>query len=175
AKVSVDAGDLSGTQALSHAFSTKPAVDYEYAQLLYDAGSDVNQRNRYGATVAHEITQIWAPQDPAVVARATTALTWFLEHGGSVDIADGDGMTVRHMVTRMKKFAPQHVALVGDVDRERKSLARTVEGCCGLCARQDPAQWRCGRCKKVQYCSPGVRACQKLDWPHHKKTCVKAA
>lgn len=50
AKVPVDAGDLSGTQPLSHAFSTKPATDYEYAQLLYDAGGDVNQRDRYGGT-----------------------------------------------------------------------------------------------------------------------------
>lgn len=46
ARVPVDAGDVSGTTALSHAFSTKPGFDLEYAGMLYDAGGDVNHRNR---------------------------------------------------------------------------------------------------------------------------------
>jgi hypothetical protein len=50
AHVPVDGGDLSGTHALSHAISTKPALDFEYAQLLYDAGGEINNRNRYGGT-----------------------------------------------------------------------------------------------------------------------------
>jgi hypothetical protein len=48
AKVPVNAPDLSGTLAVSHAISTKPALDTEYAQLLFDAGGDLNNRNRYG-------------------------------------------------------------------------------------------------------------------------------
>ncbi|KAG6901960.1 hypothetical protein C0995_006189 [Termitomyces sp. Mi166 len=46
AKVPVDGVDLSGTTALSHCFSTKPGFDLEYAQILYEAGGDVNNRNR---------------------------------------------------------------------------------------------------------------------------------
>ena len=28
----------------------------------------------------------------------------------------------------------------------------------------------CGRCREVEYCSP---ACQKKDWPQHKRVCRK--
>ncbi|KAJ7857464.1 hypothetical protein B0H14DRAFT_2751205 [Mycena olivaceomarginata] len=100
AKVPVNAPDLSGTLAVSHAISTKPALDTEYAQLLFDAGGDLNNRNRYGG--------------------------------------DGDG------------------------------------SCCALCGREaDGTMKRCGRCKVARYCDPAVRGCQRVDWPQHKKNCVK--
>ena len=53
--VPVDAPDLSGTRALSHAISTKPFFDRDYAQIMLDAGGDVNQQNRYGCTAAHDM------------------------------------------------------------------------------------------------------------------------
>ncbi|KAJ7328312.1 hypothetical protein DFH08DRAFT_967459 [Mycena albidolilacea] len=48
AKVPVNAPDLSGTLAISHVISTKPGLDTEYGQLLFDAGGDLNNQNRYG-------------------------------------------------------------------------------------------------------------------------------
>ncbi|KAJ7171080.1 hypothetical protein C8R46DRAFT_948141 [Mycena filopes] len=176
AKVPINNRDLSGSPALYHAFSTKPTLDLEYAQLLYDAGADVNTRNRYGGTVAHEIVLIWTPKDLAVVARATQAFKWFLEHGGSVDIADSDSMTVRKTATRLTSLG---VLTINDhileTDRARKALAKTSpHGCCGLCGRaDDPEMRRCGRCKVTRYCDPSVRDCQKLDWPHHKPSCAR--
>ncbi|KAF7350624.1 MYND-type domain-containing protein [Mycena sanguinolenta] len=146
-------------------------MDFEYAQLLYDAGGDVNNRNRYGGTAAHEIAQIWTPQDVAIVLRATEALKWFLDHNGSVDIADSDGMTARRMTTTLQRFAPGLNAIVVASDRERKARANG-EGCCALCGRAaDVTMKRCGRCKVARYCTPDVRDCQKTDWPHHKKHC----
>ncbi|KAJ7023075.1 hypothetical protein C8F04DRAFT_1048301 [Mycena alexandri] len=173
AKVPIDKGDLSGTRALSHALSTKPGFDFEYAQLLYDAGGDVNTRNRYGGTVAHEIALIWAPKDVSAVARSIQAFKWFLEHGGSVDIADGDGMTVRQMARRLASSVPSLNKLIAETDRKRKGFAKTPNSCCGLCGRGDADMRRCGRCKATRYCDPSARDCQKLDWPHHKKNCVK--
>ncbi|KAF8214865.1 hypothetical protein K438DRAFT_1802263 [Mycena galopus ATCC 62051] len=170
AKVPVDGPDLSGTLALSHAISTKPALDTEFAQLLFDAGGDLNNRNRYGSTSAHEICTVWTPKDAAVVLRATEALKWFLDHGGNVDIADSDGMVVRDLVSRSKPIMPGLHALVVASDRERKKRA----GCCALCGRvANDTMKRCGRCKVARYCPPEARACQKIDWPHHKKHCVK--
>ncbi|KAJ7680078.1 hypothetical protein B0H17DRAFT_1161217 [Mycena rosella] len=158
ARVPIDGADVSGSQALSIAISTKPLVDFEYAQLLYDAGGDVNNRNRYGATTAHEIILIWDPEDKSAIARATGALEWFLAHGGNVNVADSDGLR-----------------LIAAADRERKVRAISPEGCCGFCGRNDLKILKCGKCKAVQYCVPSVRACQKLDWPYHKKNCVQAA
>ncbi|KAJ7727344.1 hypothetical protein B0H14DRAFT_3001709, partial [Mycena olivaceomarginata] len=162
AKVPVNAPDLSGTLAVSHAISTKPALDTEYAQLLFDAGGDLNNRNRYGATAAHEITLIWTPKDPAVVLRATEALKWFLAHGGSVDIADSDGMAVRYMATRQKSVVPGLAAVISASDRERKNAGDGDGSCCALCGREaDGTMKRCGRCKVARYCDPAVRGCQR--------------
>ncbi|KAJ7757834.1 hypothetical protein B0H14DRAFT_2404524 [Mycena olivaceomarginata] len=172
AKVPVNAPDLSGTLAISHAISTKPGLDTEYGQLLFDAGGDLNNRNRYGCTAAHEISQIWTPKDPAVVLRATKALKWFLAHGGSVDIADSDGMVVRYMATRLKTSlnVPGLVALIAASDRDRAARTKQSEdggrSCCALCGRdadETMPMKRCGRCKVARYCDPVVRGCQKVD------------
>jgi hypothetical protein len=82
-----------GTTALSHCFSTKPTFDFEYAQILFDAGGNINNRNRYGVIVAHEIMLVYDPsyQIIRVVKKATISLKWFLTYRGSIDIADGDG------------------------------------------------------------------------------------
>lgn len=165
--VAVDGTDLSGTTALSHSFSTKPAFDLEYAALLYNAGGDVNHRNRYGNTVAQEIVQVYNPSDKTLVASAKKALSWFLAHGGNVDIADGDGCTVRQTVysaTLLRKIG--FIEIIEKEDKNRKAKGQT---CCKLCGRADKTLLVCGRCKKAMYCSG--RACQKTDWPSHKKAC----
>ncbi|KAF8149078.1 hypothetical protein B0H34DRAFT_734747 [Crassisporium funariophilum] len=166
--VPVRGTDLSGTTALSHCFSTKPSFDLEYAQMLSDAGGDVNNRNRYGGIVAHEIVQVYDPSDPVIVDKATKSLQWFLEHGGSVDIADGDGMTPRFMIERLKKAIPAFSALVRKEDVKRKLKGSL---CCSLCGRDEGKLLACSKCKKAKYCSPQVRGCQKWDWPKHKKEC----
>ncbi|CCL99798.1 uncharacterized protein FIBRA_01822 [Fibroporia radiculosa] len=74
AKVPVDGTDLSGSQAIYHAISTKPAFDPEYAQILYDAGADACHRNRYGGTAAHEIALTWEFKNKEVLQRAGNAL-----------------------------------------------------------------------------------------------------
>ncbi|SJK99429.1 uncharacterized protein ARMOST_02730 [Armillaria ostoyae] len=174
ARVPVDGTDLSGTRALSHCFSTKPGFDLEYAQILYDAGGDVNSRNRYGSTVAQEIVQVYKPGDHDAVSRAHAALEWFLRHGGNIDLADEDGFTVRMTVTTLRKIPTlrEITKLVDAEDARRRALGDT---CCATCARtgESTTLARCGKCKKVRYCLPGLRACQALDWPKHKKTCKK--
>ncbi|KAJ7082675.1 hypothetical protein B0H15DRAFT_852315 [Mycena belliarum] len=176
ARVPVDMPDLSGTQALSVAIGTKPIVDLDVAQVLLAAGGDVNARNRYGATAAHEILQIWTPRDAGVVARAARALEWFLAHGGNTAIADGDGMRPRDMALRLASAAPGLLQFIEDADRVRGVRAQTVEGCCALCGRgaEEARLLKCGRCRAVRYCAPTARACQVLDWPQHKKSCVRS-
>ena len=171
AKVPVDGRDLSGSTALSHCYSTKPGFDLEYAEILYGAGGDVNNRNRYGATTAHEIVQVYNRSNGASVQKATKALEWFLSHGGNADIADGDGISPHHTCTAMKSIVPQLLAVIAKEDKRRELKAHT---CCSLCGRMPSADEKllmCGKCKKGRYCNPKLRACQKLDWPKHKKEC----
>jgi hypothetical protein len=116
---------------------------------------------------------VWTPQVQQVVAKATRAMKWFLDHGGNIDIADGDGVTVRGSISRLARFSPEMAKYVKDADHQRAERAKSSGGCCGFCWRQDAALLKCGKCKAVRYCPPGVRTCQKDDWPHHKKGCRK--
>lgn len=168
ANVPVTGVDLSGTTALSHSFSTKPGLDFEYAQMLYDAGGDVNNRNRYGGTVGHEIIQVYQFQNKKVVEEAKTAFNWFLAHGGNIDIADTDGCSVRSTLVKMKPLLVEFVKLAEKEDRRR---AVRGDACCTTCGREDKKLLICGRCKKARYCQPPGRICQKVDWPRHKKEC----
>lgn len=170
AGVPVDGVDLSGTTALMHSISTKPAVDTEIAQILWDAGAEINHRDRYGGTTAHEMCKVWSP-DPTAVGQAEKALKWFVAHGGNLDIVDGDGITARYMITRTPWTKPMLATAVAE-DKRRMNA-----GGCNFCGSvylgsdpTKPSVAKCGRCKKALYCKP-PRTCQKVDWPHHKKQC----
>lgn len=167
-KVPVNGKDMSGTTALSHCFSTKPSFDLEYAQILYDAGGDINNRNRYGATVAHEILLIYDPSDRVVIGKATKSFEWYLTHGGSADIADGDGITPRLLCDKV--HIPALKKLVEREDERRRRLKGSSH--CYLCGTDEGKLLSCGKCKKAKYCSPQLRGCQKWDWPRHKKECI---
>ncbi|KZT06061.1 uncharacterized protein LAESUDRAFT_700931 [Laetiporus sulphureus 93-53] len=172
----VEAEDICGSTALYHALSTKPAFDPEFAQILYDAGGDVNHRNRYGATAAHDITLIWEPRNAELVQRAADALAWYLERGGNIDIKDNDGLTARMCVDSTRKLASrgvEHMATWDVVDREDKRRRRMRDEICTFCGRGSEGEnvlLVCSRCKKAPYCSP-PRQCQLYDWPRHRKLC----
>ncbi|KAF9542163.1 hypothetical protein CPC08DRAFT_589264, partial [Agrocybe pediades] len=128
-KVSVNGTDLSGTTALCHSFSTKPCLDLQFAQMMYDAGGDVNKRNRYGATVAHEIVMVCDTSDANVVRKSTKALEWFLSHGGNVDIADSDGVSPRKIIFEtLRGRVPTLKRAVEEEDSRRKAK----QLCCSL-------------------------------------------
>ncbi|KAF8224433.1 hypothetical protein L208DRAFT_1425802 [Tricholoma matsutake] len=76
AYINIAKQDLSGTTALSHCFSMKCGLDFEYVQLLYDGGADMNQRNCYWSTVAQEIVQVYAPNDKTIAANTMKASEW---------------------------------------------------------------------------------------------------
>ncbi|KZT66484.1 hypothetical protein DAEQUDRAFT_730189 [Daedalea quercina L-15889] len=175
ANVSVVGVDLSGSQAIYHCISTKPAFDPELAQMLYDAGADVNLRNRYGGTPAHEITQVYDVVNPESMQRSADALKWFLDHGGNVDMKDNDGAAARGSVESMRRSA--RVARSGVrlpmwavLDQEDRRRQRLVDSICAFCGRDDITPKRCSQCTNALYC-PKPRKCQKLDWPRHKVSC----
>lgn len=164
AGVPVDGRDLSGTTALAHSISTKPALDEEFAQVLYDAGADINARNRYGAGPAHEFVMIWSA-DAAAGARACQALKWFLAHGGNMWVTDNDGVSPWQVVRNSQRArripAAVHLAEIMDVEHERRRAARGK--CCEFCGRADAEKLLvCGRCKNARYCAPPARSCQKV-------------
>jgi hypothetical protein len=164
-KVPVDGTDATGATTLYWAISTKPHVQPEFAQILFNAGGDVNQRNRFGGTAASEIAQADLTGD---TSRNVAMLKWYIDHGGDVDVKDNDGMNVRMLVEMMQKRVPGMAEVV------KKGKGPREEGHCANCGRKPggaKAFSTCSRCKKARYCTQG---CQKVDWKAHKKTCIAA-
>ena len=169
AKVPVDGTDMSGTTALAHSISTHPAFDPEFAQILYDAGADINVRNRYGATPAHEMSLVLS-LDEQDVRKTEEALRWFVTRGGNVDVKDGDGITARTLAEMTaKRFRSKNIFLL--LENEDKRRKGRKEMCCTLCGREDVKLLQCSRCRQARYCEPSARQCQKVDWPRHKLGC----
>lgn len=165
AKIPVDGADLSGSTALFHSISTHPAFEPELAQILYDAGADVNTRNRYGATTAHEICMI-ADSSRTGLKKMEDALRWFVTHGGNLDIKDSDKCTPRSvlgMTTAMiGKTDGARIKKVVEAEDKRRNGRK--DACCSFCGREDLKLLRCGRCRKAGYCEPSKgRACQKAS------------
>lgn len=134
AKVPVDGTDVGGNTALQHAVSTKPSFDTEYGQMLYDAGANINHRNRYGATVASEMAMVHslAPED---IRKAKAAIPWFLHHGGNLDVKDGDGISARSILRIASKWGGPSIPKLIEQEEERRKALRGK--CCGFCGRQD--------------------------------------
>lgn len=160
AEVLIDGCDLSGTTALSHSISTKPSFDPEFAEVLLSAGGDLNAQNRYGGTAGHEICTAHSPQP------AGKALSWFLAHGGNVDIPDGDAWTARRTIATTVWRGLKDV--LQKEDQRRKRAEGVV---CSFCGRNDSELMLCtGGCGKARYCTS--RRCQKGDKAHHSASCT---
>lgn len=156
----MDGVDLSGTTALSHALSTKPAFDPEFAEILLGGlGANVNARNRYGETCAHDAVKLPPTASKADRTKAGQAIEWFLGHDGNIDIADTDGFTPRGAL-----WFEEVWKVVEKEDRRRQD----VDGC-AFCGRAGELM-RCTRCKKAKYC-PKPRGCNVGDWARHKRVC----
>jgi hypothetical protein len=160
--VRVDGTDVIGSTALYWAISTKPFVEPEFAQILFDAGCNLNQKNRFGCTAASEIAQADLGGD---TSKNVAMLKWYVEHGGDVDVKDNDGMNVKMLVEMMEKRVPAMAKVVKAGRGARK--AGQCENC-GREPKEGKALLTCARCKKVRYCSG---ECQKADWKGHKKGC----
>ncbi|KAJ7796985.1 hypothetical protein B0H14DRAFT_2318652, partial [Mycena olivaceomarginata] len=90
----------------------------------------------------------------------------FLDHSRNVDIANSGSMTVHYMTTCTQSLVPGLSVLITASDHDHDGE------CCALCGHMvDKTMKRCRWCKFAQYCVPDVRACQKIDWPYHKKGC----
>ncbi|TCD60336.1 hypothetical protein EIP91_010345, partial [Steccherinum ochraceum] len=143
ANVPVNGRDVSGTTAIHHSISTKPAFDPEFAQILLDAGGDVMIRNRYGETAVFEAGKIFESHKADVVEKATTAIKWYLTHGGSVDIKDNDGMSARGMLEDSRVVHSRRggatVAKLYQMIEVEDRRRRVKDGrCCTFCGLEPP-------------------------------------
>lgn len=164
AKVPVDSTDLSGTTTLMWAISTKPYWEPEIANLMLEAGAKINHRNRYGCTAAHDIVML-RDNSAAGKKKVSTALKYFVDNDGDLDIKDGDGLSGRYLLGRVATLVPE----LKPFSKEGEVVARCVK--CNVKKHESGQDLlNCGRCKVTRYCSV---ECQKADWKKHKGECAK--
>jgi hypothetical protein len=168
---------------MMYAISARPYVKPDYAQMLFDASANINFRNRFGCTAAHDIVQCYQ-FDVQTKTNHANMLRWFIEHGGDLNIADGDGMKARDIANMMTQAVPEFGDVLStarateapknekpkDTDKgdSRTNPSMICYQCLIKAAKGTPSPQRCARCKSAYYCS---RNCQKLAWKSHKSTC----
>jgi len=147
AGVPVDSTDLSGSTALMWSISTKPYLDTEVADILLQAGGQINHRNRYGCVAAHDIAM---SSDYTASGRRKTfeALKYFISKGGDINIADGDGVTVRKLATMILPMLPELGQLLNGSSEAVHSGAVQAKG--RKMGRNEPCS--CGSKKKYKVC-----------------------
>lgn len=148
AKVPVDGTDMSGSTALMHSISTKPYFDHEFAQLMLDAGGDINRQDRFGGVTAHDIATIQLLYDHAAHEKAGRALQWYLEHGGKLDVKDGDDTSVREIIAQLE-HTDKTLKWVMD-NFEKKQSEGSSSAIARPTARNSPCP--CGSGRKFKKC-----------------------
>lgn len=171
-----DLPDLAGATPLFHCLEVAPVFNPEYAELLYQAGGDVNHRDRFGGSAAHQAAQIASDQQAAL---SIPALVWFVERGGNLDLRDMAGatgsnprrllQTCHRMLGTSQAFKIKALLVQHDQLRE-EGLGKSCAFCLDISqlGRQSREKKHCGKCRAVVYCS---KTCQVDDWPHHKTVC----
>ena len=134
-----------------HSISTKPHFDPEYAQILLEAGANINRRDRFGAVVGHDITTVHLLYEHDAHDKAGRALEWFLEHGGDVDIKDGEEITTREIITKLEG-TDKTLKRVFEAFEERKIGGKTLASSAlpRPTARNGPCP--CGSRRKYKKC-----------------------
>ncbi|TVY84841.1 hypothetical protein LSUE1_G000589 [Lachnellula suecica] len=150
AKVPVDSMDLSGNTAFMYSISTKPYWDHEFADIMVNAGASINHRNRYGCVAGHDIIMA-RDLSPEGKKKTLEALKYFIEKGGDINIADGDGFSIKRMGINVQKIFPEVGPLLnGSTGAGNSSGASSTGGFGGKIGRNDPC--RCGSKKKFKTC-----------------------
>ena len=143
--------DICGTTALIQSISTKPYFDPGFAQLMLDAGGDINRRDRFGGVAAHDITTVQLYHDHAAHEKAGAALQWFLEHGGNMDVEDGEGISGRRIVRDLRNTDRTLTWVVERFEEQQKDASKPSDS---AIARPTPrnSPCPCGSSRKFKKC-----------------------
>ena len=129
------------------------------AELLLNAGADINARNRFGNTPLQEVSLVLQYD----------FITFLLDKGADPYIKDNDGCSPAGSA----HFNPKLMDLFRskyskDVKTSRVENTEANKEKCGNCEEKKKDRKKCTGCFHIWYCN---RECQLQHWDKHKSDC----
>lgn len=155
AGVNINAKDFAGFTPLMHCFTCYGNhLTRQLGEILMEAGANINEQNRIGATVLFEPT----------MSNNYEICKFLLDHGADPTIKE---YTSGCSPFSLCKLYPSILSLYGS---HITKLNTDKESKCARCSAASTK--RCGRCLKAFYCT---KECQTVDWPVHRLHCKTAS
>ena len=134
-------------------------VTKKMAELLLNAGADINARNRFGNTPLQEVSLVLQYD----------FITFLLDKGADPYIKDNDGCSPAGSA----HFNPKLMDLFRskyskDVKTSRVENTEASKEKCGNCEEKKKDRKKCTGCFHIWYCN---RECQLQHWDKHKSDC----
>ncbi|KAI0600235.1 hypothetical protein F4775DRAFT_599361 [Biscogniauxia sp. FL1348] len=159
---------LSGTAPLPHfaPYHPRERIVVVLAVLGMRAGARLEDRHRDALRVLRPALATLEQQVQLVAALDgyKEGVPWVLPRGCSSN-SEGFAEEEEEGVDEFQFRGLGHSA-------DEKPTADMCSTSCFSCADNEAGLLRCARCKMARYCSA---ACQRMDWPVHKRVCVPRA
>ena len=159
----VSSRDVAGFTPLHHCVQRHGnEVTLKMAEILIQAGAEVDAKCRFGATPLLECTR----------AIKEDFMELLLEHGANPYIPDTDGCSAHSLTSNFPKI--QKIFGRNNKKRlkqKREKLKQEAGGSlrkCSVCFVKGAEVTKCADCNFVYYCG---RQCQRQAWPSHRGEC----
>ena len=157
--------DFAGFTPLHHCVQRwGNAVTLTMAEILIEAGADVNSQCRLGDTPLLDCTR----------AQKFEFMKLLLCHGANPYTPDNDGCSPWTLTSRFPKvqrmFGETNKKKFRQIREKMKEEAGGSLRICSLCQLSKAENKKCTGCYFVYYCSQN---CQREDWARHKEECKK--
>ena len=155
--------DIAGFTPLHHCVQHRGnEVTLSMAEILIEAGADVNVQCRLGDTPLLDCTRV----------QKFDFMKLLLSHGANPYTPDYDGCSPWSLTSRFPKVQ----RMFGEANKKRfrqmrekmKEKAGGSLRCCSLCQLAGAENMKCTGCYFVYYCS---QHCQRQDWSSHRTQC----
>ena len=158
--VNIHARDVAGYTPLHHCCNGYGNdVTMKMAELLLNAGADVNVKNRFGNTPLQEVSHVLQ----------YNFISFLLDKGADPYITDNDGCSPvgnARLNSKLMDLFRNHYSK--DVKSSRVQNMENSAEKCGNCQERKKDRKKCTGCFHIWYCN---RDCQLQHWDKHKQDC----
>jgi hypothetical protein len=153
-KANINAKDFAGYSTIMHCFTCYGnSLTKKLAEILLQAGANINAQNRIGATALFEPT----------MSGNRDHCEWLLNHGADPTITEFSEKVSPFTLSR------PYISISSMYSNFVTNIKKVETSKCAIC--EHVSTKRCARCLKTYYCS---KDCQVAHWQSHRANCKSA-